>query len=254
MGYHPYLALGHSAGMAECRYIRIHFSGLRQASAHPWRYFTTIRRAARSSAGSTAQMLMGYTPAVEARGFVVVNTVEEAQYGSESIYVCAAPPLERPYRRLGPDLAAPHAAAVAGAGGENTCLTSGPLSIRRAICAPGTRAREVCSIRPTQVPSSSTTTTLRCCRTLPRIREKQPNSSWRGPSAAFAASCASRRATISTLAQMDLPDIRRVVDVWSDQYEELGAPVMGKPRAGVRKSRRNDGSQQSASARPDLGQ
>ena len=26
-----------------------------------------------------------------------------------------------------------------------------------------------------------------------------------------------------TLAQMDLPDIRRVVDVWSDQYEELGA-------------------------------
>lgn len=25
-----------------------------------------------------------------------------------------------------------------------------------------------------------------------------------------------------TLAQMDLPDIRRVVDVWSDQYEELG--------------------------------
>jgi len=26
-----------------------------------------------------------------------------------------------------------------------------------------------------------------------------------------------------TLAQMDLPDIRRVVDAWSDQYEELGA-------------------------------
>ena len=26
-----------------------------------------------------------------------------------------------------------------------------------------------------------------------------------------------------TLAQMDTPDIRRVVDVWSDQYEELGA-------------------------------
>ncbi len=26
-----------------------------------------------------------------------------------------------------------------------------------------------------------------------------------------------------TLAQMDRPDIRRVVDVWSDQYEELGA-------------------------------
>ena len=26
-----------------------------------------------------------------------------------------------------------------------------------------------------------------------------------------------------TLAQMDVPDIRRVVDVWSDQYEELGA-------------------------------
>ncbi len=55
-----------------------------------------------------------------------------------------------------------------------------------------------------------------------------------------------------TIADMDLADLRRVVDVWAEQYAELGARPVIRYVADFRESRRHDGRFQPASPLPDL--
>ena len=55
-----------------------------------------------------------------------------------------------------------------------------------------------------------------------------------------------------TLARMTRPEIRRVVDAWTREYEELGGAGLDRVRADLRESRGHDGREQSASARADL--
>ena len=52
---------------------------------------------------------------------------------------------------------------------------------------------------------------------------------------------------------MTAPALRTVVDTWADQYTELGRRRLGRARADLREPRRDDGRQQPAPARPDLG-
>ncbi len=55
-----------------------------------------------------------------------------------------------------------------------------------------------------------------------------------------------------TLARMSVPDIRRVVDAWTDEYRTLGADPIPPLCPDLREPRRHDGRQQSPSPRPDL--
>jgi UDPglucose--hexose-1-phosphate uridylyltransferase len=53
-----------------------------------------------------------------------------------------------------------------------------------------------------------------------------------------------------TLARMDLPSVRRIVDTWADECASAAANPVGEVHAGLRKPRRHDGRKQPASALP----
>ena len=123
------------------------------------------------------------------------------------------------------------------------------------LCPGNTRAGGSRDARRTRRRSSSTTTSPRCCRTPAdgRLESGPGDCSWPKPNAASAGSSASPHATTSPSAAWTLGRHAPRGGHLGRADRRARRHPMGQPRADLREPGRDDGRQQPAPTRPDLG-
>ena len=154
---------------------------------------------------------------------------------------------------MGAGLAAPHAAALAGAGGASQRAGARPDYDPSCYLCPG-NARAGGARNPAYDSHLRLRQRLRRAHAGYADRSRWTTAGcWsRAASPASAAWSASRRDHNLTVARMAPPELRRVVDAWVEQYARTGRHAADPLRADLREPRRDDGRQQPAPALPDL--